>query len=136
MDKCRLDEKDLIELLKWWKDKIDNNGLVFLYGKEFIDCITNWNYTEAIKYLTENKMLSDDYLKKKPTKRMGLNNLFEICPFLKTFIKIGLKQSKQRFGRLKKAASFPSFEKSSLLIAPFPGFVLIKIRKLKRSSKF
>jgi ATP-dependent Lon protease len=78
MDKCRLDEKDLIELLKWWKDKIDNNGLVFLYGKEFIDCITNWNYTEAIKYLTDNKMLSDDSLKKKPAKRMGLNNLFEI----------------------------------------------------------
>jgi len=78
MDKCRLDEKDLIELLKWWKDKIDNHGLVFLYGKEFIDCISNWNYTEAIKFLTENKMLSDDFQKKKPVKRMGLNNLFEI----------------------------------------------------------
>ncbi len=78
MDKCRLDEKDLIELLKWWKDKIDNHGLVFLYGKEFIDCISNWNYTEAIKFLTENKMLSDDFPKKKPVKRMGLNNLFEM----------------------------------------------------------
>ena len=78
MDKCRLDEKELIELLKWWKDKVDNHGLIFLYGKEFIDYLINWNYIEAIKYLTENKMLSEDDVKKKPAKRLGLNNLFEI----------------------------------------------------------
>ena len=77
-DKCKLMEKDMLELLKWWKDKFDNHKMVFLYGKEFIDFIVNSNYDEVIKYLIDNKLLTDDDIKKKPSKRIGLNNLFEM----------------------------------------------------------
>jgi len=80
-DKCKLREKDMLELLKWWKDKFDNHNMIFLYGKEFIDYIVTSNYDEVIKYLLENKLLTDDDIKKNkqiPTKRLGLNNLFEM----------------------------------------------------------
>jgi ATP-dependent Lon protease len=80
-DKCKLTEKDMLELLKWWKDKFDNHNMVFLYGKEFIDYIVNCNYDAVIKYLIDNKLLTDDDVKKNksiPTKRLGLNNLFEM----------------------------------------------------------
>ena len=77
-DKCKLVEKDMLELLKWWKDKFDNHKMIFLYGKEFIDFIVNGNYDEVIKYLLDNKLLTDDDIKKKPSKRLGLNNLFEM----------------------------------------------------------
>ena len=80
-DKCKLPEKDMLELLKWWKDKFDNHNMIFLYGKEFIDFIVTSNYDEVIKFLLENKLLTDDDIKKNkqiPTKRLGLNNLFEM----------------------------------------------------------
>jgi ATP-dependent Lon protease len=77
-DKCKLAEKDMLELLKWWKDKFDNHNMLFLYGKEFIDFIVYNNYDEVIKYLIENKLLTDDDVKKRPIKRLGLNNLFEM----------------------------------------------------------
>ena len=78
-DKCKLEEKDMLELLKWWKDKFDKHNMVFLYGKEFIDFIVSSNYDDVIKYLLENKLLTDDDVKKnRPSKRLGLNNLFEM----------------------------------------------------------
>jgi len=80
-DKCKLAEKDMLELLKWWKDKFDNHKMIFLYGKEFIDFIVTNNYDQVIKYLLDNKLLTDDDIKKNkqiPTKRLGLNNLFEM----------------------------------------------------------
>jgi len=80
-DKCKLAEKDMLKLLKWWKDKFDNHNMIFLYGKEFIDFIVTNNYDEVIKYLLENQLLTDDDIKKNkqiPTKRLGLNNLFEM----------------------------------------------------------
>ena len=77
-DKCKLEEKDMLELLKWWKDKFDNHKMVFLYGKEFIDFIVISNYNEVIKFLTDSKLLGEEDLKKKPNKRIGLNNLFEM----------------------------------------------------------
>jgi ATP-dependent Lon protease len=78
-DKCKLEEKDMLELLKWWKNNFDKHNMVFLYGKEFIDFIVSNNYDDVIKYLLENKLLTDDDVKKnKPSKRLGLNNLFEM----------------------------------------------------------
>lgn len=68
----------MLELLKWWKDKFDNHKMVFLYGKEFIDFIVISNYNEVIKFLTDSKLLGEEDLKKKPNKRIGLNNLFEM----------------------------------------------------------
>ena len=81
-DKCKLAEKDMLELLKWWKNKFDNHNMIFLYGKEFIDFIVTNNYDEVIKYLIDNKLLTEDDVKKNrllnPTKRLGLNSLFEM----------------------------------------------------------
>jgi len=77
-DKCKLVEKDMLEILKWWKDKFENHKMIFLYGKEFIDFIVSSNYDEVIKFLIDNKLLTDDDIKKRPAKRLGLNNLFEI----------------------------------------------------------
>jgi len=80
-DKCKLVEKDMLEILKWWKDKFENHKMIFLYGKEFIDFIVSSNYDEVIKFLIDNKLLTDDDIKKNkqiPCKRLGLNNLFEM----------------------------------------------------------
>ena len=73
-NKCKLDESEILTLLKWFKE----NNLEIKYGKEFINYINTWKYTTVHKYLLDNKIIKESEINNNPNKENKVFNLFDV----------------------------------------------------------
>lgn len=77
-NRCKLEETEIIELAKWWKD----NNLEIKYTGEFIDFMSELRYHKLHKFLMDNKMIKTSDVLNIKSNRMPRGNVINIMDLI------------------------------------------------------
>jgi ATP-dependent Lon protease len=77
-DRCKLEENEIMDLVKWWKD----NKLEIKYSNEFIDFMGENRMSKLHKYLIDNKMIKQHETLNIQPNRMPQRNVINIMDLI------------------------------------------------------